>query len=177
MHKSHSCSNRPLLGLEFPDPLSSLCPFSLQTLGCLNPAAFSKSEIGMESISLTHFPAHSVDYKRKLTCKETFWKLKEPCQFSCYIIWLVSQLVSFSSVGLDLIETANNCGSNQMELEAHNFQCEGAIRHFQISEWSDRSKAKSILRELENQAEGSCFSGLLQSLCEVQQTIHYNLSH
>lgn len=114
---------------ESPDPLFSLCPFSLQTLGCLDPAAFSESEIGIKSILLTYFPAYPVDHKRKLTCKETPWKLKEPCYLSCYIIWLVSLLVSFSRVGLDLIETAYNCGSNQVGLGAHSFQCGGALNH------------------------------------------------
>lgn len=37
--------------------------------------------------------------------------------------------MSFSSVGLDLIETADNCGSNQMGLKAHNVQCGRAIRN------------------------------------------------
>lgn len=70
--------------------------------------------------------------------------------------------MSFSSVGLDLIETANNCGSNQMELEAYNFQCEGARRNvFKFQSGLTGIRQKSIQRELENRAERSCFSGLL----------------
>lgn len=57
--------------------------------------------------------------------------------------------MSCSSVGLDLIETANNCGSNQMGPEAHNFQRK---KRSQVLEWCDMDKARSIQREPENQA-------------------------
>lgn len=89
--------------------------------------------------------------------------------------------VSFSSTGLALIETANNCGSHQAGLRAYNFQCGEAIRNI-FKFWSRltgirqnifKGRWKIKLRDLVFQ---DCFSHFVK-YCRQFIIIYHTDSH